>query len=290
MRTPTRPVMRYHGGKWKLAPWIISHFPAHKVYVEPYGGAASVLMRKPRSYAEVYNDLSGEVVNVFRVLRDAVMSRELERQLRLTPFARAEFESAYLAAADPIDQARRTLVRSFMGFGSDSVNTITGFRSDSNRSGTTPAHDWMRYPDQIATYCRRLAGVVIESRPAVEVIGRFDGDQTLFYADPPYPMSTREGVARYEYEMIDEQHRDLAAALHDARGMVVLSGYPCAMYDELYPDWQRIEQDAFADGARPRTEALWLSPRTQAQLLPLFAIQRARVIADAQMFATVQGE
>ena len=91
MTAPTRPALRYHGGKWRLAPWIISHFPAHRTYVEPFGGGASVLMRKPRSYAEVYNDTNAEVVNVFRVLRDPDAAKELERRIRLTPFAPGTF-------------------------------------------------------------------------------------------------------------------------------------------------------------------------------------------------------
>src|SRR3990167_11343170 len=108
MSGPTRPVMRYHGGKWRLAPWVIEHFPEHRVYTEAFGGGASVLMRKPRSYAEVYNDLDGEIVNVFRVLRDPSQARELERLLRLTPFARSEFETSYITDGDPLEQARRT--------------------------------------------------------------------------------------------------------------------------------------------------------------------------------------
>src|SRR6266576_1049473 len=101
-----RPILRYHGGKFVLAPWIISHFPEHRVYVEPYGGAASVLLRKERSYAEVYNDLDSEIVNLFRVARDN--GKELIRVLALTPFAREEYQAAWEATDDPLEQARRT--------------------------------------------------------------------------------------------------------------------------------------------------------------------------------------
>ena len=144
MNAPLRPALRYHGGKWRLAPWIIAHFPPHRVYVEPFGGAASVLLRKPRSYAEVYNELSGDVVNLFRVLRDAALSARLLEQIALTPYARDEFESTYEDRADPVDRARALIVRSMMSFGSNGHNARvkTGFRADSNRSGTTPAHDW----------------------------------------------------------------------------------------------------------------------------------------------------
>ncbi len=261
----TRPMMRYHGGKFRLAPWIIAHFPAHRVYVEPFGGAGSVLLRKPRSYAEVYNDLDGEIVNLFRVLRDPAQARELERLLRLTPFARAEFEAAYLSDGDPIEQARRTLIKSFMGFSSNGIHERygTGFRANTTRPWKTPAGDWAGYPDLVASFTRRLQGVVIENRPALDVIRRHDNAQALHYVDPPYPHETRQrpDAHRYALELTADDHRELASVLREAHGMVVISGYPCDLYDnELYPDWQRVERTAFADGARRRTEVLWLSP------------------------------
>jgi len=115
-------VLRYHDGKWRLAPWVVSHFPEHRIYTEAFGGAASVLMQKPKVYAEVYNDLDSEVVNVFRVLRDRSTAAELERLIRLTPFSKDEFREAYEPAADPVEQARRTVVKSFMGFGSGAIH------------------------------------------------------------------------------------------------------------------------------------------------------------------------
>lgn len=277
--TPTRPVLRYHGGKWLLAPWIIQVLPPHRIYVEPFCGAASVLLRKPRSYAEVLNDLDGEVVNVFRVLRDPASAVELARALTFTPFARSEFVESYTPSAEPIEQARRTICRAFMGFGSPSVSGHkTGFRANGHRSSTTPAHDWVNWPDQVAAYVDRLRGVVIENRDALDIIRQQDSPGTLFYCDPPYPSGTRNPGNEYDkkgyrFEMTDDDHRRLAEVLHQARGMVVLSGYPCDLYDrELYPDWRRITCDALADGARPRTEVLWLSPRASSMaVLPLFA-------------------
>lgn len=160
----TRPVMRYHGGKWMLAPWIIEHFPPHRIYTEAYGGAASVLMRKPRAkLVEVYNDLDGEIVSLFRLLRDPDTAGALARLLEATPFAREEFALSYEACEDALEQARRTLVRSFMGFGSDSASgrtaasistpafTLAGFstcpRRKRNKNGSTSC-DWRRRSEQ----------------------------------------------------------------------------------------------------------------------------------------------
>lgn len=262
LTTPTRPVLRYHGGKWVLAPWVIQHFPEHRVYTEAFGGAASVLLRKERAYAEVYNDLDGEVVNVFRVLRDPTTAAELERLLRLTPFARAEFEQAYEPTSDPVEQARRTIARAYMGFGSAAASgRRTGFRSNVTRPYTTPMVDWATYPDQLAAFTERLRGVAIECLPALSVLEKFDGPEALHYVDPPYVFDTRYqgNGGEYRHELSDQGHRELAATLHELEGMVVLSGYPCDLYDELYGDWRCVTRTAFADGARERTEALWLN-------------------------------
>ncbi len=236
----TRPILRYHGGKWRLAPWIIEHFPTHRVYVEPFGGAASVLLRKPRSFAEIYNDRWSVVVNVFRVARDPAMAEQLERALRLTPFARDEFEAEWPdESVDAVERARRAILRSFAGFGSASTNGnySTGFRANSNRSNTTPAHDWVNYPDHIRGFTERLRGVVIENRPAAQIIETHDGPETLHYVDPPYPHETRNmerGNAAYEVEMSTEDHEQLAETLRACSGMVVLSTYPNALYERLY--------------------------------------------------------
>jgi DNA adenine methylase len=273
--SPRRPVLRWHGGKWLLAPWIIGHFPSHRVYVEPFGGAGSVLMRKPRTYAEIWNDLDGEVVNLFRVLRSSE-AEVLVGALRLTPFSRAEFEQAYLPTDDAVERARRLIIRSFMGFGSNGHNRPTGFRANSNRSGTTPAHDWINYPDSLQQVVERLSGVTVESKDAKAVMAQHDGPDTLHYVDPPYVFETRSDASSdYAHEMTDEDHAELLVFLRGLSGMVVLSGYPCALYDEALPDWRRVERKALADGAAERTEVLWINPACVGALdserMPLFA-------------------
>jgi DNA adenine methylase len=259
--TPKRPVLRWHGGKWILAPWIISHFPKHKVYTECFGGAASVLIRKSRSYAEVYNDLDGEVVNLFKVLRSS--GRQLKQVLSLTPFSRAEFVESYQPTSDSIEQARRTVVRSFMGFGSNAHSQPTGFRSCSNRSGTTPAHDWKNYPDALDALIERLQGVCIENKNAIDVMMQHDSSETLHYVDPPYVFSTRNKGQDYRHELDDNAHIGLFHSLDDLKGMIVLSGYRSELYDDMYSGWYCVQRAARADGASKRIECIWLN--TQAQ-------------------------
>lgn len=256
-----RPLVRWHGGKWLLAPWIISHFPQHRIYVEPFGGGGSVLLQKPRSYAEVYNDLDRRIVNLFSVMRDEAKARRLIRAVELTPFAREEFELSYIAAPDDdIECARRLLVTCLMGFGTNAHGRKSGFRSNSNRSGTTPAHDWRNYPSSLPAVIDRLRGVVVENRPAISVCLSHDSAETLHYLDPPYLPSVRDRGRDYEHELSVEDHVELLGAIKSLRGMVVLSGYASVLYDDALAGWSRFEKRAFADGARERIEVLWLNP------------------------------
>lgn len=271
MTAPTRPVLRYHGGKWKLAPWVIAHFPPHAMYVEPFGGAASVLMQKSRVSCEVYNDLDCEVVNVFQVMRDPARARQLVRALQFTPFSRIEFICAHESCDDPVERARRAIVRTSMGMGSDAMHrrTRTGFRS--KREGqSSPAQDFANYSQHVVGFVDRMRYVVIEHLPALTVLERYDSERTLHYVDPPYVLSTRSTMRAskkaYAHEMTDADHEALAEKLHAVSGMVVLSGYDSPLYHRLYPDWPVFRRKVMADKAVPREECLWLSPRTAEKL------------------------
>lgn len=264
------PVMRYHGAKFRLAEWVIQSFPDHHTYVEPFGGAAGVLLHKPRSKSEVYNDLDGEIVNVFRVLQDQASSAELKRRLGVTPYARAEFDISYEPTDDPIESARRVLIRSHMGFGSASATRHrTGFRVDSAREYGTAAHLWAAYPDAITAFTERLQGVLIENRDACALLHNHDRADTLFYLDPPYVHSERVmgGNSRYyQHEMTDDEHAALIAELKGMVGMVVLSGYDSDIYNDLLRGWDKRSTTARISAGRGtgvRTEVIWINEACQ---------------------------
>ena len=275
---PARPALRFHGGKFRLASWIVSHLPPHQIFVEPYGGGASVLMCKPRSFGEVYNDLDGDVVNFFRVLQDPDTAQKLEQLLRITPYARAEFQAAFAPTADPVERARRLVILAFMGKSSaccttrnqDGSRNRDGWRKyvRPGTHGPHPAREWSTYPDVIPAFTERLRGVFVDQIDARRLIPQHDAPDTLFYVDPPYPFSSRgaDPRPRYAVEMTDEEHQELALLLRGCRGMVVISGYPSRLYDALYAGWRRVATRTHADAARPRTECLWSNPAAAAAL------------------------
>ncbi|MDO8415515.1 MAG: DNA adenine methylase [Agitococcus sp.] len=266
------PAIRYHGAKFRLAPWIMQFFPIHTCYVEPYGGAAGVLLQKPRVYAEVYNDLDGDIVNFFRVIRNESTRARLLEALTLTPYHRDEFELAWKPTRNRVERARRVCVRAQMGFGSaGATKGSTGFRIDTKREYGTAQHLWSAYPAAVAAAGERFTGVLIENRPAIEVMQQHDAPTTIHFVDPPYVHSTRVmgGNRSYRHEMINREHADLLQVLITLRGMVVLSGYSNAMYDEILAGWVRHETSSRISAGRGtalRTECVWLNPLCQKML------------------------
>jgi DNA adenine methylase len=265
--TPTRPILRYHGAKWRITPWLLEFFPSHKVYVEPFGGGASVLLRKPRSFTEIYNELDWELYSLFKVLRDPAQSARLREALEYTPYSRAEYEAAYEPTECPVEQARRTLIKTWFGTFSKGLMNKSGFDTRVNGDGfCSRVGTFVKLPDLIEAYRERLAGVVIENTDALQLIPRMDAGHTLFYVDPPYTMDSRSG-RYYRHEMTNDDHRRLAEVLHRCKGMVIISGYPSPLYDDLYGDWHCEECAANTDGAHARTEVIWINPAAWGQKL-----------------------
>lgn len=262
------PVLRYIGGKWQIAEWIISQFPAHDNYVEPFCGAASVFFRKHPSPIEVINDRSGDVVNFFQVLREDTDA--LIRAVDLTPFSREEYDRAYEPADEPLERARRFYVRSWQSF-SGHAGYKTGWRHQKNihSRGTSLTREWKRM-DGLYRSAARLKHALIEHDDALAVIQRYDTPKTLFYLDPPYVLGTRSNRRRYAHEMTDDDHRLLAEALHAAQGMVILSGYAGDLYEELYADWKMLTKSTTTNGNSTAVECLWLSPSALRAQTPLF--------------------
>lgn len=257
---PRRPALRYYGGKWRLAPWIISHFPPHQNYVEPCGGAASVLLQKPRSPLETYNDLDGNVVNFFRVLRD--QPDELIRKIRLTPWARAEYELSLEPCEDVVERARRFFVAHWMsiGGGGKSADGPGSWRYVRNYKATSAE----LYHGGLMIAAERFYKVQIERLPALEVIARYDHIYGLIYFDPPYVAEERSHPDEYHLEWTDTDHEAAADLLRQCVGYVIVSGYACDLYRDLYEahGWKRVDKEAQTNSGGKRIESLWLSPRT----------------------------
>lgn len=262
------PIKRY-GGKGRLAPKLTPHFAPALVYAEPFFGAGSVFYSLDASLYKraAVNDLDRSLVTFFRVLRDR--TDDLVRACELTPYARDEFIAALEHSDDDLEEARRVWVRTRQGFSGMADNAGDWKRSPSD-CGSWDASQASAKLTSLVVYARRLRGVAIDSIDAAEFIGKWGKGLTFVYCDPPYVAATREreaggGARRYTHEMTDADHRRLAAACHGAveRGArVAVSGYPSALYDELFAGWRRVDIDAALHGSRDtqrRTECLWMS-------------------------------
>jgi DNA adenine methylase len=254
-----KPPFAYYGGKTTLAPQIAALLPAHEHYVEPFAGSLAVLLAKAPSRLETVNDLDGDLVTFWRVLRD--QPEDLERVCLLTPHARAEFESSRdLDVPDDIERARRVWVRLTQSR-SQSMKS-TGWKFGANAVRRNP----QEYTRRIASFAQRindcaarLQVVSLENRDALDVIRDYGSEPTVcLYVDPPYLGSTR--ATNYRVEMLDDDaHRTFADTLNGCNASVVLSGYDSPLYAELFDGWHRLDIAAptTLSGDTDRVEVLW---------------------------------
>lgn len=253
-----KSILKYPGAKWSKAEWIVGYLPKHTLYVEPFCGSAAVFMNKTPAEHEVLNDLSSNIVNLFRVIRER--GDELAMMIEMTPWSREEYNASYLPCDDPLESARRFVVRCWQAHGTR-LNGKTGWRNRGVSSGGSTASLWKQLPGRLLAVVDRLKDAEIEQRPALEVIEKYNAANVLLYVDPPYVLSTRSGEL-YEHEMLkDQEHIDLLDMLDKHRGPVVLSGYAHPLYDDRLKHWQRVAVPSLAEKGRVRMEVLWLNKK-----------------------------
>lgn len=251
-----KAILKYPGAKWRIADWIISHFPDHKVYLEPFFGSGAVFFKKNPSYIETINDIDSNIVNLFWVCREH--SEELAKRIGLTPFSRDEFINCYEKSDDPIEQARRTLVRFHQSFGTGN-SSARSWRNVQTYGGPRCATMWNDLPDIIGACCARLKEAQIENTDAIELIKRYDDAKALIYCDPPYLQDLRSKKNIYAYETTDAYHKRLLEAIKKSKSMIVISGYDNGMYNEALAGWNTDEKPTTAQMGLHRIEKLWMN-------------------------------
>jgi DNA adenine methylase len=283
--------IKWHGGKYYLANWIISHFPPHLAYVEPFFGAGAVLFArdskrdwflghpecdlqsngKPKAHhagaSEVINDINGELSNFWRCLQDDALFSRFLRRIESTPFSEVEWAAAKAASGsdrDNVERAVQFFIRyrqSRQGLGKDFA-TLTRNRTRRGRNEQVSA--WLSAVEGLPEAHERLRNVVILNRDAVEVIRSQDGPYVLFYCDPPYLLETRTVQDCYEHEMSNADHERLLKTLREVHGKVILSGYRNAIYDQSLADWNSVEleidnKSGSGKTKQKRREILWMN-------------------------------
>lgn len=251
-------IVKYPGGKWALADWIISFFPKHHSYLEPFFGSGAILFNKPRSRIETVNDLDGNVVNLFRWIKDN--PEKLAHEIYFTPYSRSVYDEAFRAVPeDSLQKAVNFYIRLNMGHGFRTNGEKTGWKNDvQGRERSYASQDWRNLPNKIVQAAERLRGVQIENRPAAELIPRFNYENVLIYCDPPYMLETRHGK-QYRCEMDDKDHEELLRLLIKHKGPVVISGYETGLYAEMLRNWHRYEHVSYTQAGTTKQEVIWIN-------------------------------
>lgn len=254
-----KAIFKYPGSKWSIAHWIISFFPEHHSYLEPFAGSLAVLMNKPRSNIETANDLDGNVVNLFEWIKKD--PEKLAHEIYYTPYARQVYEDAFATVPeDSFEKAVNFYIRLNMGHGFRTAGGKVGWKNDvQGRERAYASQDWCNLPEKILLAAERLRGVQIECRPAAELIPRFNYPNVLLYLDPPYMPNARHGK-QYRCEMYDqESHAELIEVAKAHKGPVLISGYDTELYNDMLVGWHREETTCYSQVCSKKREVLWMN-------------------------------
>ena len=252
-----KAIMKYPGSKWNMAKTIVSLMPEHKSYLEPYFGSGAVLFTKPVAPIETINDISGDVVNLFRTIREH--KDELAAAIYYTPYSEQEYEQAFNDQSEnPVERARLFLIRSLQSHGFSTYRKV-GWKVDvQGREKSYCVKHWNEIPNIIHETAERLKKVQIANTEAVELIRRFNYDNVFIYLDPPYMLEARSSKRKqYEYEMTEADHIRLLETISKSKAKIMISGYQTDLYDEILKSWNRHEYSATAQMGLPRKEILW---------------------------------
>ncbi len=261
-----KPPFGYYGSKHRLAPKIVKDLPPHSAWVEAFCGSAAVTLAKPPAPIEIINDMDGQIVNLFRQLRDN--QDKLCRAVALTPYAKAEHDIAREHRGRPssLERARRFLVATMMTVNGANGGKHSGFsfsQSYSRGGHEARVNRWYNLPERLELVAERLRTVRIEKRDARELVTRFkDRPATLIYLDPPYNIDRRQ---RYNHDVEDESfHTDLLNKCCDSKSMILISGYENDLYNSVLTEEHGWTKQYLSASTRdttgkdhPRTEVLW---------------------------------
>jgi len=266
-------ILKYPGSKAALKDEIVRHFPSHTTYVEAFGGGGSVLLYKKPSQVEYYNDLDGDLVEFFKILRKGGDSLDqLLHEIEYTPYSRSELVEARKIIdsdfGDGVERARALLVCAWMGRMSQIHGAKTGWVAQ--KTDIRAVRRWDKLPSRLQQAAQRMKRVYVEQRPALQLIKNLDTKDTLFYLDPPYPDSVLSANNKqknyYRYDMTDDEHREFLVAMVNIRGKAIISGYRHFIYDEMLSDWHRVDIPHHTAAGSYKTECLWMNFQPKSQI------------------------